>query len=567
MNNITLFSQYNKRSWCAILSICMIAFFSNQAISAEDIVLEDNTSYIHLDKSFYVTGEVIWYKLYLDKSFQGKEVTISCLVANQKGKVIGNMFYQTNGQMHINGYYKIPFDVESGMYTIQFSGVDQSTDQSTVLSEVAVPVYNDLKGMAPPTAPDSNSLEMVVEETASPLANNLNIVINIPKNNYQQREAVAGSISVTNAAGQAVAGNISIAVVDKELADGGIVQSTNISGSGEYKKDLYVTGTVSNLAGGSAENTVVGGFSATDAQIYYAKVNEEGKFRMKLPVFGGEKIIQFLGDPKTIENIGVNLEQSIAPNAAELPVNNTVAKYVALSKQRKKIFQHYAALESNLEITPTKAKVVKQKANQGWNIKEYEYFEYMYIFFKENLSPLRFEFKSDSTYAAKMYNPANQTSDKFFGGKPLFIIDNIATRDGDYVARMRMEDVAEVELFYRLKDLNKNYKIFGRNGVAKITTYERLNKLPVKESKNNFTIQGLQEAAAFPLFNPSDITESRQPFFRPQLYWNPDITTDGRGKANFNYFQTDDRSTFQIQVVFQGENGEMGYATKLYTVE
>ena len=356
-------------------------------------------------------------------------------------------------------------------------------------------------------------------------------------------------------------------MIDKELVDGGIVQSTNITGSGDYKKDLYLTGTVSNLAGGSAENSVIGGFSGTDAKIYYAKVKEEGKFRMKLPVFKGDKLIQFLGDPKTVENIGVDLEQNITANTAELPINNTVANYVALSKQRKKIFQHYAALESNLEITPTKAKTVRQKANQSWNIKEYEYFEFMYIFFKENLSPLRFEFSADSTYSARMYNPANQTSDKFFGSDPLFIIDNIATRDGNYVARMRMEDVAKVELFFRLKDLNKNYKIFGSNGVAKITTYEQLNKLPVKESKNNFTIQGLQEEADFPLFNPSEFKDSRQPFFRPQIYWNPDTSTNKSGEADFNYFQTDDRSTFQIQVVFQGENGEMGYATKLYTVE
>ena len=566
MNNITFLFPYSKRFLYPFLTIWMIAFYSNITV-ASVYDFEENTSYIHLDKSFYVTGEVIWYKLYLGKAFQEKEVTISCLIANQKGKVIGNMFYQNNGQMHVNGYYKIPFDADAGMYTLQFSGVDKSMDQATIISEVTIPVYNDLIGMAPPTPSDSNSVEMPIEETASPLANDLKVTISLPKNKFQQREAVAGSISVTNAAGQPVAGNLSIAVIDKELVDGGVVQKTNLAGSGEYKKDLYLTGTISSLEGGSVENVVIGGFSATDAQIYYAKVKEGGKFRMRLPAFKGDKIIQFLGDTKTIENIGVTLNQSITPNSAELPINNTVANYVALSKQRKKIFQHYAALESNIEVTPTKAKVVRQKANQSWNIKEYEYFEYMYIFFKENLSPLRFEFKSDSTYAAKMYNPANQTSDKFFGGKPLFIIDNIATRDGNYVARMAMEDVAQVELFYRLKDLNKNYKIFGSNGVAKITTYDKLNKLPVKESKNNFTIQGVQEVAAFPLFNPSDIKNSRQPFFRPQVYWNPDTSTDGRGKANFNYFQTDDRSTFQIQVVFQGENGEMGYATKLYTVE
>ena len=147
---------------------------------------------------------------------------------------------------------------------------------------------------------------------------------------------------------------------------------------------------------------------------------------------------------------------------------------------------------------------------------EYEDFEFMSIFFKENLTPLRFEFQDiDSTYLAKMYNPKNQSAyDKFFSGKPLIIVDDIVTRNGDFLARMRMKDVEKVELYYDLKKLNKQYKLFGSNGVTKITTYDKIESLPVFEANNMITINGVQKAAAFPVFDPAQINNNRfQPFF------------------------------------------------------
>ena len=130
-----------------------------------------------------------------------------------------------------------------------------------------------------------------------------------------------------------------------------------------------------------------------------------------------------------------------------------------------------------------------------------------------------------------------------------------------------MEEVKKVELFFKSRDLNKYFKLFGSSGVVKITTYNPLNKLPVQETTNNVTISGLQPKASFPTFDPQQVSGLRQPFFRPQVYWNPDVATNKNGAASVDWYQTDDRSTFLIQVVVQGENGQMGYATKEFTVE
>jgi len=523
---------------------------------------DEETTYLHLDKSFYVTGEIIWYKLYLGASFKDQEVTIRAMVANQNGQIVGNEFLKTAGKPYLDGYYKIPFDASTGQYVLQFTGINKADGATITLATVNVPIYNDLAPL-----PDLVKQEMA-ETPATTFASQLNIDINLAKANYKPRENVAASVRVTDQSGNPVAGTMSVTVVDKELLKAGLVTNTTVPSVEAFEEKIYVQGKVFDKQGQVLSNSIMGAFSGNEESIYYSKIDAEGNFTMEFKDFHGEKPIQFLGDAKGVEYIDVQVQAALPnPTTTTLPYDDQIANYLTYSRQRKKIFQHYTALESDLQVASIKDKLSKRKPNQEWNIKEYEYFEYMYIFFKENLSPLRFKFNSDSTYTASMYNPSNQSNDKFFSGKPLFIIDNVATRDADFVARMPMEEVKKVELFFRLKDLNKNFKLFGSSGVVKITTYNPLSKLPVQETKNNFTINGLQPKATFPTFSPQQVSGLRQPFFRPQVYWNPDIPSDKMGTASVNWHQTDDRSTFLIQVVVQGENGEMGYATKEFVVE
>lgn len=548
----------NSRFYLSIVLLLLGTLPTYSAISSDE-----ETNYLHLDKSFYVTGEIIWYKLYLGASFKDKPVTVRATVADQAGTIVGNEFLKTEGKSFISGYYKIPFDADTGQYLLQLTGASKSDGSIITLAEVSVPIYNDLQAFP----------KLVNQETAAnnssavDLSSDLQVSINLPKTTFKSRANVAASIKVTDQTGNPVASTMSITVLDKELLKEGIVSKTEVAASADFEEQIYIKGKAYDQQGQPLDGSIIGAFSGNDGSILYSKVTD-GDFILKIPEFQGKKPIQFLGDGKKVDYIDVKTQQSLAYKSSTPPTfNDDIATYLTLSRQRKKIFQHYTALESDLQVTTLKNKLSKRKPHQSWNIKEYEYFEYMYIFFKENLSPLRFKFNSDSTYTASMYNPSNQSDNKFFSGKPLFIIDNVATRDADYVARMRMEDIKTVELFFRLKDLNRYFKLFGSSGVVMITTYNPLNKLPVQETRNNVAAHGLQPKADFPAFTPQQVNGLRQPFFRPQVYWNPNVVTNKTGTAAVNWHQTDDRSTFVIQVVVQGEDGRMGFATKEFTVE
>ncbi len=551
-----------------MLSLCLVLVFSMTAVAN----VATDKCVIHLDKSFYVTGEIVWYQLYLSQAFKAKPVAIRATVLDAKGMVQHSSFLKTTGGTAVDGYYKIPFNLKSGNYLLQFTGINKANKQSVLLVETQLPIYNDIEGIAQ-TVKGKNNLG----QPAMATTNELNISIQLPKNTFKAREKVTPTITVKDKAGNTVAANLSVSVVDWDLVGDDLMNAGNLR-SGQVvnpqvtsiiSDKLYLKGIAKQDKGAAHAAKVLGAYSRTEDRVLYTRTNEDGEFYLAIPEFYGDRGFQILGQQEDYEQIRVSEENQLAVNKMQaLPTNDRIATYLGLSRQRKKIFQRYSSVESNFvtEKYTTTRKTIKPDAS--FITKEYEDFEFMSIFFKENLTPLRFELQ-DSTYIAKMYNPKNQSAyDKFFRGKPLIIVDDIVTRNGDFLARMRMTDVEKVELFYDLKKLNKQYKLFGSNGVTKITTYDKIESLPVFEANNVITVNGVQKEAVFPMFDPAQINNNRfQPFFRPQVYWNADLTTKKDGKTNFDYFQTDDRSTFQIRVVAQSEDGSIGYKTINYTVK
>lgn len=553
----------------------LLLLASTYAVSAKTTLATDKCV-VHLDKSYYVTGEIAWYQLYLPSAFKDKALAIKATVLDASGVIQQSSFLKSEGNTAVDGYLKIPFNFKSGVYLLQFTSINKASKMPTVLVETQIPIYNDLEGVARTVSTETNK---DLGNSANPLINELDISIQLPKNAYRTREKVAPKISVKDKSGKTVAANLSVSVVDWDLVGDDLMSAGNLRSGNLIENnvinilsdDLYVKGTVKEDKGAPHAKKVLGAYSRSEDKVLYTRSNEAGEFYVAIPTFMGTRGFQILGQQTDYEQIRVANESQIVINGVQgLPFNDKIANYLKLSAQRKKIFQRYGGVESNLETEKYATSRKTIKPDISYLIKEYEDFEFMSIFFKENLTPLRFEFQSkDSTYLAKMYNPKNQSAyAKFFAGKPLVIIDDIVTRNGDFLARMRMNDVEKVELFYDLKKLNKQYKLFGSNGVTKITTYDKIESLPVFEANNVVTVNGVQPIAKYPMFNPTlPNTDRAQPFFRPQLYWNSDLSTKKDGSTGFEFFQSDDRSTFEIRVVAQSEDGKIGYKTIKYTVK
>lgn len=520
---------------------------------------------VHLDKSFYVTGEVIWFKIYLPTSSKGNPFTLRVALLNKQGEVADYYFLKTAGKTFVNGYFKIPFSYESGVYQLAFVAQEQATKRPVILAKVPVPIYNDLEKL--------NTIEITASNAETELANsfqsnNLQIEVSLDQAAYKSRSTVQPVITVKDASGKPVKANLSVAVTDIALAGNDVLNQPTISKgfplvSAVLDDDIYTQTKLSGSSAGTQNKNLIGIYDPVEWQMFYASPNDEGVFFIEMPHFYGEKNIQFLGYPDADIQITTN-EVLKASNSSSLIYTEGILKYMELSRQRKKIFQLHTTLETNLAPELDSEEPEPLSPDRSILLSNYENFEDLATFFREVSSPLTFTLdRKKNLYSARMYNPGIQT---YYPNDPMFIIDGQVTRNADFVARLKCTNIERVDLYYNFDKLFSKFLVIGSSGAISITTKSGVT-IPEPEAEDIIAIHGLLPPAKFPEFKPEQIGNNQhQPFFRPQLYWNPAIETDANGQATFSFVQSDDISTFRIEVAVQSEDGVMGKASKEYRV-
>jgi len=555
----------------SFLFTCLV-LFSNNVFSNENFVGEN--CIIHLDKSFYVTGEVMWYKMYFPKSFEKRPVTVKATLMDKSGKNMHYSFHPTNGKAYFSSHYKIPFDMKSGVYNLIISGIKTSTGKTVKLAEITVPIYNDLEtiriaksDLADPTNLPNN--------TPSISDNPLKVSVTLENSTFQNREKVNVLVKVTDASGQPIEGNCSVAVTDNMIAGEQTLPYRGIAGgplppniiAQNLNNSIHVRGMFLDKEQKPKKVEVMGVFSVEENDFSFASSKENGEFFIKMPNYSGDKTIQFVHHYGIDADVTVEFSEDAKKELNEdLIYTEGILNYLKLSRERKKIFQMFGGFEANIQTNPTVFKQKKLQADKEYNLRNYSTFEDLPMFFTEVLTYLKFK-KSGKKYIAQMTNPT-PTWEGSYPGDPIFIVDGKVTRDADFVAKIEYSHIKQVDLFFDAKSLRDQFNVLGKGGVSTITTDLPKILLPEQDENRIFKITGLQPKAEFPIFESSQVNDNnRLPFFRPQLYWNPEVMINPNGEGRFSFTQTDDESTFKVHILVQGENGEMGYGEVVYEVK
>ncbi|MEM1325380.1 MAG: hypothetical protein AAGI23_05465 [Bacteroidota bacterium] len=530
-----------------IFLFCLCLFFALPSFAQE-------SSLLHINKSFYATGEVVWFNYFLPDRFAEQTAIVEVIISDRAGDAVDRFYLRNEESATINGYYKIPFTLDSDWYRLS---VLSTGTQSNTLADVVFPIYNDL---APLPDNADQTTDLAVNDLS---AGTMSVSISLEKDSYAPRDLVRGSIQVRDQNGNPVATTLSLSVQDAQLAKNTLFDIGKVPTTLADK--VLVEGTLLDNDGQPMRAGVLGMYAGLENRIYYTSANEKGRFAFDPPLFYDNYPVQFIGYQFEHTEITIDLdERKMPPISAQLSYPKSVRDYLALSRQRKKVFQIYNSLETQLVPEKVKIDVQDLETDLSYIISEYESFEFMHDFFGELITPLKFIYQKDSTYIAELYNPTGRTSSNTkLSGTPLFIVDGKLTRDADFVARMDMDYVEKVELMYRTDNLRKKFSAIGRSGVIKITTNLKDVPVPKGETDDVFTLPGLQRPAPFPTFDAN----AQQPIFLPQLYWNPTITTDANGKAEFSFYQSDDISQFVIHAIGQSENGEYGQGEIQYGVK
>lgn len=541
----------------------MIYSFNNNAIG------QDHCN-VHIDKSFYVTGELIWYKLYLTPNMKDKNVAIKTSLVSANGNIIGDHFNLSEGKTYISGYYKLPFDLKSEVYSLVFSASRSKSSPEEIFGEILIPIYNDLE----PIPSEANDIALKTFNSEAILDQDLQVTITLDKEVYSSREKVNAEIQVNDANGNPLAANVSVSVRDAEILASSQNSNTLYKGNPinlEYQDDtfldnIYTKGSYMKDDDELISNEIIGAYASDENKLHFAVPDPTtGDFHVEYPDYYNTKRIQFFPYIDDGKDLKIKLNKVGSSNSKKIVYNTSVIEYIKLSRQRKKLFQRYSSLESNVNPKEYETVISAFKSNKSFDITEYKSFENVASFLKEVATPLRMKEKN-GIFNGAMYMPSKHKSfSEYAESPPIYLLNGFMTRNSDYVAKIDLDLVTNIAMMYDPKVIRDEYKIFGSAGLVNIKLKSKDIMIPDSDKKDIFTINGLLPQTDFPTFDPSEIDNNQyQPFFRPQLYWNGNLSTDSKGNLSFDFFQSDDVSTFVIEVVVQTDNGSVTKTQKTY---
>jgi len=515
----------------------------------------------------------MWYKLYLPPSMKDNNAAIKTSLVKQNGNTVDDHFNFSKGETYITGYFKLPFDLTSEVYTLVFTATRKNNKVEELLAEIFIPVYNDLENEVPEQqlmdGNSSESFNLGVTQTQ-----NLRLNINLNKEFYNTRDKVIAQIEVRDTFGNPVKANISVSVIDSELINpesdkNSLYQGNSILSDSiqePFIEYIHIDGSSMRSDGGINSNRILSVYENSLNKINFTIPDAStGKFQVKFPKFYNKKSIQFLPADLTDPDLKISLDQVNRKNNKKLSYSQSIKNYLKLSRQRKKLFRRYQIQESNIEPKEYNSEAKAFKASTSYDISQYTSFENVASFLTEIVTPLTMKKKNDLFEGHMFMDTGERKSSEYAEDPPIYILNGYLTRDSDYVGNLSMDVVDNIAMMNNPSRIRKEYNLFGSAGLVELKLKSTNIQVPDSDLDNVFKISGLLPQTDFPVFDPSEIGHDEYlPFFRPQLFWNGNLKTDNNGNLTIEFYQSDDVSTFTINVVVQTADGSIAISQKKY---
>ena len=513
-------------------------------------------SLVHLDKPFYVSGEMVNYQIYFPKELQDRQLTLEVLIYHQTGSVLHQSYLKKERGNNANGYYKLPYELSSGLYRLVTNVREEASSRRITVAYASLAVYNPSTGV---TSSDQKESEI----TSPPVKNEfpLDITIQIQSQSIRPGGLVKLTAMVRDSQGKPVKSNASVSVIDTGIIAGGgdpdfrtlYPMPVTLSNTGRLSQYIPVSGYLES--GKSSELLTF--YQVDNQRLYYTTTGDQGNFELQIPEFYGNQRIDYLGQFSKGEKIHLAGAEPIV-SSGSLPYNEAIGNYLRLAQKRRNIYQLFGTTESvyNYSTPESQDQVVPDQVYQTENYP----FPDLPTFCKSLSTQLKY--MKDKNIGRQVFKIFDPESRNFYFGTPLFIVDGQITKDVSYLESLDFSVLDRIEMYYDSQRLNDYFGFAGFSGVVVITS--KLGNLMVPERKltQEFTVAGLQPEVII-----SDISQSNpaEPDFRPLLLWRPALETDNQGKIELSYYQSDDISRFRIEIIAQGEDGSYGYGKLEYS--
>ncbi|MCP4311042.1 MAG: hypothetical protein GY790_07255 [Bacteroidetes bacterium] len=536
-----------------LLFLCMTLSLS----ARENEVLER----IHLrtDRDLYVVGESIHFKAFIlngNTPAQIGDILYLELMDKQHSPVVQRKFAISDAECF--GAFSLPSELGTGSYYLRAYTSWMKNYGPESFAYQLLTVINPFEEIASDLiAGTDGEINPVPDEImdADPIAEMPGIEIHVDIRNEQSttRQRISLDIEAVDVSGDPVEGSFILSIARKGMLGSGnrklLSPSSRQSNSAtqDYPPEWgghYVSGKIQPRSGdGSFQgDTLLYSVVGKKAAINYSISDDQGNFGFLVDKLEGmhEVVIQNLNPGKSGYRIHLNNPFSESYAEVDLPtyqidtnmldeINQAVIAAQIHALYREELQQ--ISIDSNLLSfygTPDKELIMANymKLPEMWEV------------FFELIPMAQMRIKDDEV----IIRLKNENLGKYPEAPPLLLVDGVITPESRDVANLNPLKLERIEM------VTDEY-YFGVLKIPGIISFiTREGRCPVDYPhyyiRQAYDFLSPDVPFTFPVYKDSGEQRRPQADFRNTLYWNPRIRTNKEGKANIEFYSSDEATDF-----------------------
>jgi hypothetical protein len=591
------------------ISILILADFlcskelSSQQTEAKGV--EDNVRnyyeelFLLTDRDVYITGEDVWFKVYKLNGLTHIPANISKVVYVE---LLDKNYFPLK-QVKVNAAsnsgasgFVLPDNLSSGNYIIRAYSNWMKNYSAELYFYKEISVINPFGNI--------ENLKLNSEKVVSASGNyeygspfqfiasgnkggqsinrgseNINYTITLQKPEYGTRQKVKIAIKATDKSGNPVETDLSVSVAKSAVVNSTgmyILRDRDISFTSEVVptylpelEGLLISGLMKGRSTGEplGKTDVSLSYVGKSARCQFGKTDENGEFHFIVKESGlNEIVIQpLIPDPA---GYYVELNQSFSSTFSPLKPSDL---YLDSSKI-KGINNAIVSMQINNIYEPFR-QIGEVKTKNGVHdffgtpensVKMADYIELTSLreVVKE-IIPNVYTLKQNGKYDLKLINKLRGLP---FENKPLVLVDGVPIYDFEKVLNINSKEIERADI------INTRYfysDIIFDGILSFITKKGNLSALEFDNSVFRQAYEACQVKKDFysPDYSTDQLKESRIPDYRNTLYWKPDLQTMEDGKAETEFFTSDESAEYTIVVEGIAFDGRRGFASATLSVK
>jgi len=532
-------------------------------------------AYLQTDRTAYVAGESVFYKLYVLDGVTKKRSGLSkvgYIVLRTTNSDVALKFRISIHAGMADGSLTLPDTLTSGVYQIvAFTSAMKNLGDDHFFHKVITVANRFDKAL------DFKLIQSTLQDTVSSQKNS-ELKISTDKSIYNCGEKVMVNLGRTNSKA-----NVSVSVFEESkipsiyksiaqaLNDSSISRNKNqITGyySPESKGKILRGSVVDAKTKQKIKNAIVL-LSCIDTipNLEYAVTNSNGLFQMLLSdYYNGKELFLTIKNIPVNQNWEIRTEDEFAQSEKWKPSlmssNANIKEFIVKSQNLVYINKSYKLEKSVNEKQQTEPKIIVPRFYYCPVItvlpSDFVPLDSFPEIAVEILPQVRV-IKEKGKYHVQL---VNELSKGYENNDPVIFLDGVYLDDVNKIIKLGSEEIKKI-------DIITSERAFGDlvfSGVISITTRtnEMINSKPVSYS---FRVKNDNINSGANLVPDNSIPDKNSPFLRQLLYWNPSIGLNATDDTNFEFYTSDNSAKFIIKVEGISEDGTPISASSAIQVE